>query len=179
MNTLKKKDKGKKEYKAYSGSGSPYTTGASYKNGGPKKPSLVKAKNGITVKDEPKPNPYSLQPKPNLKDVGSTSPKDALKLTPLGKNESKGPKTPMDVINKNTKKPGKVGQFINKVKSNIQERKLEKLREKEYKKNPKMDSYKVGGMTNSNARVLADKTPGSKGTKVGLNRRVPKPGKKC
>ena len=39
---------------------------------------------------------------------------------------------------------------------------------------------KTGGMANSNAKILVDKTPGSKGTKVGLNKRVAKPkGKKC
>jgi hypothetical protein len=40
-------------------------------------------------------------------------------------------------------------------------------------------SFKTGGMVNSNAKITADKTPGSKGTKVGLNKRVAKPkGKK-
>jgi hypothetical protein len=40
--------------------------------------------------------------------------------------------------------------------------------------------FKTGGMVNSNTKVSAIKTPGSKGTKVNLNKRVAKPkGKKC
>ena len=39
--------------------------------------------------------------------------------------------------------------------------------------------FKTGGMVNSNTKVSAIKTPGSKGTKVNLNKRVAKPkGKK-
>jgi hypothetical protein len=38
---------------------------------------------------------------------------------------------------------------------------------------------KTGGMVNSNSKVSAIKSAGSKGTKVGLNKRVAKPGKKC
>ena len=157
---------------------------------GTKKP-LVKANNGIISKndprypkkqlDEPKPNPNPYS-RPGTKDIPSVKPTSPIgsRLVPLGTNEPKGPKTPMDVINKDTKNPGKLGQFINRIKANRLEKKEEKLRLEEYKKKPrKMESYKVGGMANSNARVLADKTPGSKGTKVGLNKRVPKPGKKC
>ena len=40
-------------------------------------------------------------------------------------------------------------------------------------------TYKTGGMVNSNSKVSAIKSAGSKGTKVGLNKRVAKPGKKC
>jgi hypothetical protein len=153
---------------------------------GTKKP-LVKANYGRISKnphpmDQPKPNPYGSKDKPVNKDVPSVKPQNLMNPTHWAdqSGSGKGPKIPMDVINKDTKKPGKVGQFINRVKSNMQEKKSERLREKEYKKNPKMDSYKVGGMVNSNAKVLADKTPGSKGTKVGLNKRVSKPkGKKC
>ena len=36
---------------------------------------------------------------------------------------------------------------------------------------------KTGGMVNSNAKLSADKTPGSKGTKVGLNKKINKPKK--
>jgi hypothetical protein len=36
---------------------------------------------------------------------------------------------------------------------------------------------KTGGMVNPNAKVFADKTAGSKGTKVGLNKKVAKPKK--
>ena len=42
-----------------------------------------------------------------------------------------------------------------------------------------VSKMKTGGMVNANSKIVADKTPGSKGTKVGLNKRVPKPGKKC
>ena len=38
--------------------------------------------------------------------------------------------------------------------------------------------YKTGGMVNANSKVSAIKSAGSKGTKVGLNKRVPTPGKK-
>lgn len=196
MNTLKKKKKKEEEYKAYNGSGSPWTTGASYKNGGPKKRSLAKADDGKIVKnpkpmDQPKPNPYSLKDRPVIKDTPSVKPTSPIgsRPVPVGTNESKGPKTPMDVINKNTKKPGKIGQLVNRVKSNIQEKKEERQKIKDYKKTVKNNnglspytagaSFKTGGMVNSNAKILADKTPGSKGTKVGLNKRVPKPGKKC
>ncbi len=195
MNTLKKKKK-KGEYKMYNGSGSPYTTGASYKSGGAKKTSLVKADNGKIVKnpkpmDEPKPNPYNLRDRRVMKDIPSVkpTPPSGSRPVPLGTKESKGPITPKDVINKNTKKTGKIGQFINRVKSNIQEKKEERQNIKDYKKKVKNNnglspyttgaSFKTGGMVNSNAKILADKTPGSKGTKVGLNKRVPKPGKKC
>jgi hypothetical protein len=37
------------------------------------------------------------------------------------------------------------------------------------KKTESTKTYKTGGMVNSNAKILVDKTPGSKGTKVGLN----------
>jgi hypothetical protein len=37
--------------------------------------------------------------------------------------------------------------------------------------------YKTGGMTNSNKKVSAIKSAGSKGTKVGLNKKVAKPKK--
>jgi hypothetical protein len=72
---------------------------------------------------------------------------------------------------KNVKKPGKIGQLIAKVKSNIQERKSERERVKEYKKKPKMESFKTGGMANSNAKVLASKV--AKGT-VGGSSVAPK-----
>jgi hypothetical protein len=44
---------------------------------------------------------------------------------------------------------------------------------------PTKATYKTGGMVNANSKVSAIKSAGSKGTKVGLNKRVPKPGKKC
>ena len=36
-------------------------------------------------------------------------------------------------------------------------------------KEARQGQKKTGGMVNSNAKILVDKTPGSKGTKVGLN----------
>ncbi len=41
----------------------------------------------------------------------------------------------------------------------------------------KKSKMMVGGVVNSNAKVSADKTPGSKGTKVGLNKKINKPKK--
>jgi Mrp family chromosome partitioning ATPase len=86
------------------------------------------------------------------------------------------PKKPDTVMNasqdaKNTKKQGKIGQVISRIKSNIQERKSERERVKEYKKKPKMESFKTGGMANSNAKVLASTV--AKGT-VGGSSVAPK-----
>jgi len=47
-----------------------------------------------------------------------------------------------------------------------------------YQKGGSVKKYKTGGMVNANSKVSAIKSAGSKGTKVGLNKRVPKPGKK-
>lgn len=47
------------------------------------------------------------------------------------------------------------------------------------RKGGSVKNYKTGGMVNANSKVSAIKSAGSKGTKVGLNKRVPKPGKKC
>jgi len=188
-----------------------YAAGGS--NDNPIKDYLQKRKDKKTAANKAALLGKSATPNPKLYDPRLDQPK------PLNSFE----KAPQDA--KNTKKPGKVGQVISKIKSNLQEKKVErqsakeykkkikknsglspyttgasfkeggfldklkakraekqaeKKREKEYAKNPKMTSFMTGGMVNTNAKVLADKTPGSKGTKVGLNKRVSKPkSKKC
>jgi len=177
----------------YNGSGSPYTAGASFKNGGAKK-SLAKAQNGTIVKKSDIPRDPREKPDSFPKDPGTTPPPGYVSKTPsMSSASQRNPYSSSPATNTSTPKPGlgkKIARGVKKVVANVKEAASERKDLKEYKKKVKNNnglspyttgaSFKTGGMVNSNAKIAADKTPGSKGTKVGLNKRVAKPkGKKC
>jgi hypothetical protein len=146
------------------------------------KTKMAKAQYGISLNDGNK-------KKKKKKDV-STPP-----TTPSGSSNSSymtepNPSSPPKRILKKAAKlqakfdkpnPGIGQKIVSKVKEvagNIKEKRAEKQKEKEYVKTNAYGrgmsraSFMTGGMVNSNAKITADNTPGSKGVKSGINPKV-------
>ena len=147
------------------------------------KTKMAKAQYGISLNDGNKKKkkkkdignpPQSVEPTPN----SPTSPKQPNPSSPPKRILKKA----LKLTNASDRKNPGIGQkIVSKVKEvagNIKEKRAEKQKEKEYVKTNAYGrgmsraSFMTGGMVNSNAKITADNTPGSKGVKSGVNPKV-------
>jgi hypothetical protein len=131
------------------------TSGPSFKYGGAKK-SLAKAQDGREVG------------KPVLKDKPTAPPKSVQNIGPRKLETPQLPNPYSDTSQKQATPPTKREER----KKEREDRRYDRLNAKRVKKGYKSlstASFKTGGMVNSNAKISADKTAGSKGVKSGVN----------